>query len=141
MSKVLVCGARRYGAAKHERKFIFGTLDAIQEEFGQFILIHGQCGETDGAAIQWARARNAITIAHPSEWAKYKFRADLVKHKEMSLWEPDLAAFFGELDGTAQALKETMSYCARHYCDKLDEYEYETHDLVSECSMPIYAAK
>jgi hypothetical protein len=87
MTTVLVTGGRDYDG----RAVVFTRLDAIDDECGITLLVHGACtdketGELTGAdrwAEEWAIDRQCAYFGVPAKWRKYGLSAGPRRNEEM----------------------------------------------------------
>lgn len=96
--RVLVCGGRDYA----ERDVVFGVLDALKEEHGDIVIIHGAANGADQLAQDWAWENGVPYVPYPANWDKHGKKAGPMRNRQMLIdGKPEYFVAFPGGKGTA----------------------------------------
>lgn len=117
MTRVLVCGGRRFGIippdtppeemeaerarAEHERQVLGVALSPYLGDSGTHVIIHGAAPGADSVAARWAERHDVPALAFPAKWKKHgKSAGPLRNAKMLAEGRPDIVIAFPGGRGT-----------------------------------------
>lgn len=98
MSRLLVCGSRHW----HEPALIRRIVDRLPPET---VIVHGDSGNADRWAAQFAEKRGLEVDPHPADWARYSKAAGPIRNAEMIKVSELVVAFW---DGLSPDTRDTL---------------------------------
>lgn len=107
LPRIIVTGPRDFA----DRALVRLTLDNLLDEYGLFILVHGDC-ETgaDATAAWWAAFNDVPTEPYPADWQQYGRAAGPIRNSWMVKMGADLCVTFvppgGLTQGTGDCLRK-----------------------------------
>lgn len=81
MKKILVTGSRNW--LYDQANIIHCVLDACEEAYGRFHLIHGGCKGVDAMSGSYAFCREMIVTCVPAQWGIHGIKAGPVRNQYM----------------------------------------------------------
>ena len=106
MTRVLVCGGRRYADDRHVNR----VLDEIDSERGPITIIEGGAHGADELAYRWARSRKRPHIQVVAEWSQHGRAAGPIRNQRMlEEHRPDLVVAFPGGVGTADMVRRAQA--------------------------------
>lgn len=119
--RVLVCGGRTWGWARHDAPFdeqaraqkqrrqTFDVLDRIDQTSGIDVVIHGDARGADRTAQLWAERNRVPVEVYPADWKKHGRSAGPRRNTQMlDEGKPDLVVAFPGGAGTADMVGKAI---------------------------------
>ena len=100
MLNVAVTGSRFYSDREHVNE----TLDAVREQYGEFVLFHGNATGADTLAKEWAIANGIEPKPFDPNWGAFGKAAGPIRNRDMVKHADMLIAFPGG-KGTNDCIK------------------------------------
>jgi len=106
--RALVCGGRRWGWTRPQRRAIERVLDGVLAMYGHVVIVHGDSKGVDTIARQWAESRGVEHEPHPAEWGKCGLGAGPIRNEEMVRSGISICIAFPGGKGTAEMVRRAQ---------------------------------
>ena len=107
MTKILVCGGRKYGQDPFEEAFILNVLRVLHKKTPITCVVHGGAKGADSVGGVWAHVNGVFIKKYLPDWDRYGRSAGHRRNADMLKHNPDieLVVAFPGGEGTAGMVK------------------------------------